>query len=160
MEDGSIVVDLSNLGAQHVIILTELCFHCWGIFWRRFLPQHHGVTTMLVRITSLGFSLYSEVILIAESTRPMSSSVCCNPLMKHNATITLFSVPMILFLTYLHTWWKKQALRITSNFTCIFWLIEQSVKRFTYILIFDMENSSNFTFLTLLTYLCKIFQVV
>ena len=36
MEDGSIVVDLSNLGAKHVIILTELCFHCWGIFGRRF----------------------------------------------------------------------------------------------------------------------------
>jgi hypothetical protein len=22
----------ANLGAQHVIILTVLCFHCWGIF--------------------------------------------------------------------------------------------------------------------------------
>ena len=32
VEDGSVVVDLPNLGAQHVFILTELCFHCWGIF--------------------------------------------------------------------------------------------------------------------------------
>jgi hypothetical protein len=29
VEDGSVVVDLTNLGAQHVIILTVLCFHCW-----------------------------------------------------------------------------------------------------------------------------------
>jgi hypothetical protein len=32
VEDGSVVVDLPNLGAQRVFILTELCFHCWGIF--------------------------------------------------------------------------------------------------------------------------------
>jgi hypothetical protein len=31
VEDGSISVDLPNLGAQHVIIWTVLCFHCWGI---------------------------------------------------------------------------------------------------------------------------------
>jgi hypothetical protein len=30
-EDGS-VVDLSNLGTQHVFILIELCFHCQDIF--------------------------------------------------------------------------------------------------------------------------------
>jgi hypothetical protein len=30
-EDGSVAVDLPNLGTQHVIILTESCFHCWGI---------------------------------------------------------------------------------------------------------------------------------
>jgi hypothetical protein len=29
--DGS-VADLPNLGAQHVFILTESCFHCRGIF--------------------------------------------------------------------------------------------------------------------------------
>ena len=32
VEDGSVVVDLPNLGTQHVIILIVLCFHCWGIF--------------------------------------------------------------------------------------------------------------------------------
>ena len=32
VEDGSVVVDLPNLGAQHVFILIELCFHCQGIF--------------------------------------------------------------------------------------------------------------------------------
>jgi hypothetical protein len=31
-EDGSVVVDLPNLGAQLVFILIVLCFHCWGIF--------------------------------------------------------------------------------------------------------------------------------
>jgi hypothetical protein len=28
---GSGVVDLPNLGTQHVFILTELCFHCLGL---------------------------------------------------------------------------------------------------------------------------------
>jgi hypothetical protein len=32
VEDGRVVVDLPNLSAQHVIILTELCFHCRAIF--------------------------------------------------------------------------------------------------------------------------------
>ena len=32
VEDGSVAVDLPNLGTQHVFILTELCFHCRGIF--------------------------------------------------------------------------------------------------------------------------------
>ena len=32
VEDASLVVDLANLGAQHVFILTVSCFHCWGIF--------------------------------------------------------------------------------------------------------------------------------
>ena len=36
VEDGSVVVDLPNLGAQHVFILIVLCFHCRGIFGRRF----------------------------------------------------------------------------------------------------------------------------
>jgi hypothetical protein len=31
-EHGSVVLDLPNLGAQHVFILIELCFHCLGIF--------------------------------------------------------------------------------------------------------------------------------
>jgi hypothetical protein len=39
VEDGSVVVDLPNLGAQHVFILIELCFHCQGIFGRDLL-QH------------------------------------------------------------------------------------------------------------------------
>ena len=32
VEDGSVVVDLPNLGTQHVFILIVLCFHCLGIF--------------------------------------------------------------------------------------------------------------------------------
>ena len=32
VEDGSVVVDLPNLGTQHVFILIVLCFHCWDIF--------------------------------------------------------------------------------------------------------------------------------
>jgi hypothetical protein len=31
VEDGSVAVDLPNLGTQHVIILTVWCFHCLGI---------------------------------------------------------------------------------------------------------------------------------
>ena len=31
VEDGSVVVDLPNLGPQHVFILIELYFHCLGI---------------------------------------------------------------------------------------------------------------------------------
>jgi hypothetical protein len=33
VEYGSIAVDLSNLGPQHVFILIVLCFHCRGIIW-------------------------------------------------------------------------------------------------------------------------------
>jgi hypothetical protein len=36
VEDGRVVVDLPNLGTQHVIILSVLCLHCWDIFGRRF----------------------------------------------------------------------------------------------------------------------------
>ena len=32
VEDGSVAVDLPNLGAQFVFILIELYFHCWGTF--------------------------------------------------------------------------------------------------------------------------------
>jgi hypothetical protein len=32
VEDGSVAVDLPNLGTQHVFILIESCFHCQGIF--------------------------------------------------------------------------------------------------------------------------------
>jgi hypothetical protein len=32
VEDGSVAVDLPNLGAQRVFILIVLCFHCRGIF--------------------------------------------------------------------------------------------------------------------------------
>jgi hypothetical protein len=31
-EDRSVLVDLPNLGGQHAFILTELCFHCPGLF--------------------------------------------------------------------------------------------------------------------------------
>jgi hypothetical protein len=32
VEDASVEGVLPNLGAQHIFILTESCFHCWGIF--------------------------------------------------------------------------------------------------------------------------------
>jgi hypothetical protein len=32
VKDGSVAVDLLNLGTQHVITLIVLCFHCRGIF--------------------------------------------------------------------------------------------------------------------------------
>jgi hypothetical protein len=33
VEDGSVVVDLPNLGAQHVFVLIVLCFHLPGHIW-------------------------------------------------------------------------------------------------------------------------------
>jgi hypothetical protein len=39
VEDGSGAVDLPNLGAQHVIILPVLCFHCRGIFGLDIYPN-------------------------------------------------------------------------------------------------------------------------
>ena len=42
MEDGSVKVDLPTLGAQHVFILTLLCFHCWSISGRRFTTSTMG----------------------------------------------------------------------------------------------------------------------
>ena len=36
VEEESVAVGLPNLGAQHVFILIVLCFHCRGIFGRRF----------------------------------------------------------------------------------------------------------------------------
>ena len=51
VEDGSVVVDLPNLGTQHVIILTVLCFHCRGAaYLGGDLLQHSGsVSTRLTR---------------------------------------------------------------------------------------------------------------
>jgi hypothetical protein len=41
VEDGSVVVDLPSLGAQHVTILTVLCFLCWGLFGKRYITTDH-----------------------------------------------------------------------------------------------------------------------
>ena len=41
VEDGSVAVDLPNLGTQHEITLTVLCFRCWGLFGRRFTATHY-----------------------------------------------------------------------------------------------------------------------
>jgi hypothetical protein len=46
VEDGSVVVGLPNLGAQHVFILTESCFQCQGIFGRRFTTTFLDMYTM------------------------------------------------------------------------------------------------------------------
>jgi hypothetical protein len=39
VEDDSVMVDLPSLGAQHILILTELCFHCPGIFGLEIYPN-------------------------------------------------------------------------------------------------------------------------
>jgi hypothetical protein len=44
VEDRSIVVDLPRLGAQHVFILIVSCFHCRGIFGRRFSATNYSLT--------------------------------------------------------------------------------------------------------------------
>lgn len=40
-EYSSVVVELPNVGTQHVFILIELCFHCLDIFGRRFTATDH-----------------------------------------------------------------------------------------------------------------------
>jgi hypothetical protein len=52
VEDGSIAVDLPNLGAQYVIKLTVLCFHCLGIFGRRYTAT--GQWWCMLLIPALG----------------------------------------------------------------------------------------------------------
>ena len=56
MKDGSVVVDLPNLGTQHVIILTVLCFHCWGIFG---LERFTATSVILLG----NFNLFDSIIL-------------------------------------------------------------------------------------------------
>jgi hypothetical protein len=46
--DDSVVVDLLNLGTQHVFILIELCFHCRGLFG---LEIYHNIILSLFRYT-------------------------------------------------------------------------------------------------------------
>ena len=41
VEDGSVAVDLPNLGAQHVFILIELCFHYLGLFGLEIYHNNH-----------------------------------------------------------------------------------------------------------------------
>ena len=47
-EDGSIVVDLPNVGVQLVFMLIELCFHCPGHIWVGDLPQQYIVLYLLM----------------------------------------------------------------------------------------------------------------
>jgi hypothetical protein len=53
-EDGSVAVDLPNLGAQHVFILTESCFHCRAYLGD--LPQQF-VTKLILLLSYIVFTL-------------------------------------------------------------------------------------------------------
>ena len=56
-EDGRVVVDLPNLGAQHVFILIELCFYCRGIFGLEILPQQVPTFFSTMKVQTLrGFA--------------------------------------------------------------------------------------------------------
>jgi hypothetical protein len=46
VEDGSVAVDLPNLGPQHGFILTELCFHSLGIFG---LETYHNMWVLGIK---------------------------------------------------------------------------------------------------------------
>ena len=46
MEDGSVVVNLPNLGARLVFILIELCFHCRGIFRLEIYRNRSGIVML------------------------------------------------------------------------------------------------------------------
>jgi hypothetical protein len=51
VEDGSVTVDLPNLGAQRSFILTELCFHCPGLTWVGELLQQDAIKKLLALLT-------------------------------------------------------------------------------------------------------------
>jgi hypothetical protein len=42
VEDGSVAAGLPNLGAQHVFVLIEFCFHCRDIFG---LEIYHNISS-------------------------------------------------------------------------------------------------------------------
>jgi hypothetical protein len=50
VEDGSVAVDLPNLGTQHVFMLTELCFHCWAIFGLEIYCNIHKLLPLSISI--------------------------------------------------------------------------------------------------------------
>lgn len=52
---------------------------------------------MLVRLTTLGFTLNPGVNMIAEGPRPISKSGYCHFLMKHNGPMPLVSESMFCF---------------------------------------------------------------
>ena len=53
VEDGSVAVDLPNLGTQLVFILIELCFHCRGIFGLEIYCNTPAVQFSSVRIANM-----------------------------------------------------------------------------------------------------------
>ena len=53
VEDGSVVVDLPNLGTQHAVILTELCFHLLGHIWVGELPKQNDALHIGLNSTNL-----------------------------------------------------------------------------------------------------------
>ena len=70
MEDGSIVVDLPNLGAQHVIIITVLCFHYQGIFGRGLNATVSDFFLSLRKPTPMRmFTLLTTLLLLALHTQ-------------------------------------------------------------------------------------------
>jgi hypothetical protein len=46
VEGDSVAGDLPNLGAQHVFIVIELCFHCWVIFGLERIAATHPKNTV------------------------------------------------------------------------------------------------------------------
>ena len=46
-EDGSVAVDLPNLGTQHVFILTGLCFNLLGSIWEEIYHNNKLLQVLL-----------------------------------------------------------------------------------------------------------------
>ena len=69
VEDGSVAVDLPNLGAQHVIILTVLCFHCWGILGGDLLQQY----TVNFQSITLSFLWFLLTLILISSIKQKKS---------------------------------------------------------------------------------------
>ena len=91
VEDGSVAVDLPSLGTQHVFILIVSCFHCWGIFGRRYTAT------------------YGSMIHYAEQNNcPLVGEwVGKNVTYTHNRI--LFNLKWKEILTHATTWMKLQA---------------------------------------------------
>jgi hypothetical protein len=54
VENGSVEVDMPNLGAQHVFILIVLCFHCRSIIeLERFTATHIYIFLLVYSLTAL-----------------------------------------------------------------------------------------------------------
>jgi hypothetical protein len=92
VENGSVVVDLSNLGTQHEFILIVLCFHCRGIFGM----ESYCDNSIFKQCFVLGYwGLYRTSGLHSKKSSPLSRLPTCfliiyNPLFHRQLKLNIF----------------------------------------------------------------------